>query len=192
MRKLTGPLLAFLVGVAPIALTEAPAQAQAAIRIQVAPPALRTEVIPRAPSPRHVWVAGHWGWNGSKHVWVGGYHALPPHPGYHWNPAHWTNEGGAWAFQQGNWSPPYETVAVAPAEEAVIETAPPPPVEEVVPPSPGPGQVWIPGFHRWDPAARRHVWVAGRYEAGRPGHHWAPSHWVRTHRGYEFAPGHWR
>ena len=45
-----------------------------------------------------------------------------------------------------------------------VPTAPPPPVAEVAPASPGPGYVWIAGYHRWDGA--RYVWVGGRWEIG--------------------------
>jgi len=37
-----------------------------------APPAVRVEVIPRAPSPRHHWAPGHYQWRRGHYVWVGG------------------------------------------------------------------------------------------------------------------------
>lgn len=196
MRKLlTGSLLALIFGAAPL-LTATDAQAQigasvsVGVRIPVAPPPPRVEIVPAAPSPRHVWIPGHWGWNGTKHVWVGGYHDLPPHRSYRWVPAAWLNEGGTWVFHQGHWGP--LPVAQPVVEEVIVDTPPPPPQEEVIPASPGPGHVWIPGHHRWDPMTRRHIWTGGHYRLGEPGHVWIPAHWVRTWRGWQFAPGHWR
>jgi hypothetical protein len=52
------------------------------VRITVAPPAPRVEVRTVAPSPRHVWVPGHWRWHGNRHDWVGGHYVTPPHAGH--------------------------------------------------------------------------------------------------------------
>jgi hypothetical protein len=193
MRKLLGSsLLAFVVGVAPVVFSPSNVSAQAAIRIQVAPPVPRVEVIPMAPSPRHVWVPGHWGWNGARHIWVGGYHDVPPYRGYTWIPSQWVNEGGYWVYRQGHWGPYAAQPLGQPGDEYVVAAPPPPPMEEVVPPPPGTGHVWLPGYHRWDPLARRHVWMPGRYRMGEPGRNWVPAHWQRTWRGWEFRQGHWR
>src|SRR6185503_16729282 len=48
------------------------------VRIGVAPPRPRYEVRTRAPSPRHVWRAGYWGWRNGAHYWVAGSWILPP------------------------------------------------------------------------------------------------------------------
>jgi hypothetical protein len=72
-----------------------------------------------------------------------------------------------------------------------VPVAPPPPVVEVRPVVPGPGYVWIPGYHRWDGA--RYVWVRGRWELAPRGHaHWVPGHWRHDRRGWVWIPGHWR
>ena len=39
--------------------------------VQVAPPALRAEVMP-PPRRGYVWVAGHWEWRNRHHQWVAG------------------------------------------------------------------------------------------------------------------------
>ena len=71
-----------------------------------------------------------------------------------------------------------------------INVAPPAPREERVVVSPG--YVWAPGYYRWDPAYRRHVWVAGYYVRERPGHHWVGAHWQQGPRGgWHFVQGHW-
>ncbi len=39
------------------------------------PPPARVEVIPVAPSPRHVWVPGHYVRRGRNYIWVNGFYA---------------------------------------------------------------------------------------------------------------------
>ena len=39
------------------------------VDIDIAPPALRAEVVP-APRPGYVWINGYWEWRGGKHEWV--------------------------------------------------------------------------------------------------------------------------
>src|SRR2546426_12356569 len=104
------------------------------VRVTVAPPAVRVEAQPAAPSPRHRWIAGYWGWRGGQHVWLGGHWAMPPAVGYVWEPARWDNQGGAWMFYEGHWR-----VADQPDPQVVYQP-PPPPVQPVVieaqPPAP--------------------------------------------------------
>jgi hypothetical protein len=45
-------------------------------RVVVVKPAPRIEVIPVAPSPRHVWVQGHYVRRHHDWVWVGGYYKV--------------------------------------------------------------------------------------------------------------------
>src|SRR4029079_4047918 len=72
-----------------------------------------------------------------------------------------------------------------------VPTGPPPPVAEVVAVSPGPGYVWVPGYHQWNGSA--YVWVGGRWETGpHPNAHWAPGHWQHARHGWHWVPGHWR
>ena len=71
--------------------------------VEVAPPAVRVEVVPVRPSPHHFWIGGHWGWRaGYGHVWVPGRWEVARH-GYSWTPARWTREGGHWRFAEGHW-----------------------------------------------------------------------------------------
>jgi hypothetical protein len=117
------------------------------IRITVAPPAMRVEVRPAAPSVRHVWVPGFWRWGGGRHVWVAGRYAVPPATGRVWVDARWANEGGQWVYYEGRWAssagvavvpptpPPRVVVQPAPAP-VVVHQAPPPVV--VVQPAPAP------------------------------------------------------
>src|SRR5690348_1080957 len=74
----------------------------AGIRIGVAPPAVRFEARPPAPSPSHVWVGGYWRWHGGQHVWEGG-RWMPGRPGHVWANAHWAQDGDQWRFYEGRW-----------------------------------------------------------------------------------------
>jgi WXXGXW repeat (2 copies) len=97
-RSLAAMGLLFAVGAA---ARQAAADEQVVVR--VAPPAPRVEVVPRAPSPHHVWAPGYWGWRHPVgHVWYGG-HWIVAQPGYAWEPAHWSERGGYWHFVEGHW-----------------------------------------------------------------------------------------
>lgn len=68
-----------------------------------------------------------------------------------------------------------------------VHLGPPAPRYESVPPRPGPGYAWRPGYWGW--AGGRWVWNGGIWVSGH-----GPSCWVRPHytpRGY-WIPGHWR
>jgi hypothetical protein len=83
------------------------------------------------------------------------------------------------------------STSAAAALPIYVRIAPPVPRAEVRIAAPGPGYVWIGGFHRWDGAA--YVWVPGRWElAPRPRAVWRPGHWRHTRRGWYWVEGHWR
>src|SRR4051794_40839757 len=87
MRKL---LLASLLVAAPLPAAADPlTQILRGIRVTIAPPAVRYEVPPPAPSPRYQWIAGYWSWSNGRHDWIQGHWAVPPHYGYAWEPARW-------------------------------------------------------------------------------------------------------
>ncbi len=52
-------------------------------------------------------------------------------------------------------------VGSASAQIVVRIGPPPPPRHEFVPVAPGPGYVWVPGFHQYD--GRAYAWVPGHY-----------------------------
>lgn len=70
-----------------------------------APPPLRTEVIPVAPSPVHVWINGYWGWGSGRYAWRPGYWAVPPRPGYSWHRPYWEPGPRGWRQHGGRWGP---------------------------------------------------------------------------------------
>jgi hypothetical protein len=185
----TFPILVFMG-----ALLGAPAAAQAQglgdsiVRVQIAPPAPQVEVIPTAPSPQHVWISGHWTWNGSRYVWQSGrWDAL--RVGYVWSPAHWAQEpSGAWVFRPGQWVVQGAGGGVTPG--VVVTQAPPPSQVEVIPVAPSPAHVWVPGHWSWN--GGRYVWVSGHWRLSRNGYYWVPAHWQRTTTGWVFIDGHYR
>ena len=76
--------------------------ASAEVIIRVAPPALRTEVVPE---PRHgqVWSAGHWEWRHNNHQWVGGTW-MRERRGYHYTQPTWAEHDGRWQMTRGAWA----------------------------------------------------------------------------------------
>ena len=84
------------------------------------------------------------------------------------------------------------TVACASASTRVyVRVGPPPPPIYVRAVAPGPGYVWVEGYHRWD--GRAYVWVPGVWVVPPPRRvYWVPAHWVRERRGWYFVEGHWR
>jgi hypothetical protein len=84
------------------------------------------------------------------------------------------------------------TACTARERVAVYVPSPPPPaVRETIVVSPGPGYVWIGGYHAWNGSA--YVWTPGRWEL-RPArrHAWVPGHWKHDRRGWYWVEGHWR
>lgn len=69
------------------------------------------------------------------------------------------------------------------------DVAPPGPLIEVVPPSPGPGYAWIGGYWAW--TGRRYVWQPGRWVVRPRGLVWVPHGWVIEGGRYRYVPGRW-
>ncbi|MBI3724791.1 YXWGXW repeat-containing protein [bacterium] len=53
------------------------------------------------PSPRHVWIGGHWAWHGHW-VWIHG-HWQEPKAGRAWVSGHWDARGEEWYWVSGHW-----------------------------------------------------------------------------------------
>lgn len=75
---------------------------------------------------------------------------------------------------------------------AYYSNVPPPPARvEVYGAAPGPGYVWIPGYHAWRGGS--YVWVNGYWgRPPRPRAVWVQGSWEPYHGRYRFRPGHWR
>ena len=79
----------------------APSDAPMAVA-DVEPPPPYLEVIPLLPFAGAIWLGGYWGWNGGRHVWVGG-HYDHPREGYAWSPHRWVPVQGRWHLMAGGW-----------------------------------------------------------------------------------------
>jgi hypothetical protein len=51
------------------------------------------------------------------------------------------------------------------------------------------GQVWAPGYWRWN--GRRHVWVAGYWVPSRAGYRYVGANWVRIGPDWRFRRARW-
>lgn len=88
--------------VAPLGAGHGPYRGEAGLEVDVAPPPMRYEVVPAAPGPLYVWIAGHWTWRFDRHVWVSGRWAVPPR-GHTWAPGYWDRRGPRWRWHEGHW-----------------------------------------------------------------------------------------
>ena len=69
--------------------------------IRVAPPPVRTEIIPAA-RRGYVWVPGYWNWRGHRHVWTRGVW-VRERRGYVYQPHRWEQRGDGWYLNRGRW-----------------------------------------------------------------------------------------
>ena len=77
------------------------------------------------------------------------------------------------------------------AARVYVSIAPPAPIAEVRVVAPGPGYVWVGGFHRWD--GRAYAWVPGRWALPPHGHAaWVAGHWKHHAHGWYWVDGHWK
>jgi hypothetical protein len=94
---LAGALFTGVVSTSPVAEAQ-----EVEVEVAAQPPVARVEVIPAAPSPRHFWIHGYYGWNGSAHYWVPGRYEVI-RPGYGWSEARWVGVGQRWHYYPGRW-----------------------------------------------------------------------------------------
>lgn len=74
--------------------------------------------------------------------------------------------------------------------QVVITVAPPAPVVETVPVSPGPNWVSDGGYHAW--RGGKYVWVPGHYiKKPRPNAVWVAGHYDKRGRGWVYVQGRW-
>ncbi|HEY0455189.1 MAG TPA: hypothetical protein VGE41_02375 [Verrucomicrobiae bacterium] len=75
--------------------------------------------------------------------------------------------------------------------EVLVAQAPPAPIAEAVPVSPGTEYVWTAGHYAW--RGDKYVWVPGRYERRpRPDALWDQGHWEQRRHGWYWVEGRWR
>jgi hypothetical protein len=59
---------------------------------------------PPPPGANHLWEPGHWHWNGTGYVWVGGHYIVRERA---WRgefvPGRWDRRGAEWVWVPGHW-----------------------------------------------------------------------------------------
>lgn len=82
-------------------------------------------------------------------------------------------------------------VVAPPPGAAYVHTRPPAAIVEVRGVAPGPGFVWISGYHTW--RGGTYVWVPGRWEARpRPRAVWVAGKWRHHRNGWYWVEGRWK
>ena len=76
--------------------------ATAVVYVRIAPPEPRVEVVPE-PRRNRTWSAGHWHWQGKKHVWKQGTW-VRDRPGYRYSQPAWAERDGRWYMTRGSWA----------------------------------------------------------------------------------------
>lgn len=69
-----------------------------------APPRIRRERTPVRPDREHVYIKGHWDWQGDQWVWVSGRWERPSSRSNRWIAARYVRDGRAWRYEPGHWS----------------------------------------------------------------------------------------
>jgi len=84
------------------------AQPAQVIYVPQPPPPPQVEIMPALPpmadTRSHVWIAGHWFWNGAGYVWRPGHYERRPRPGAVWVEGRWEHQGGhGYVWVEGRW-----------------------------------------------------------------------------------------
>jgi hypothetical protein len=95
---------AILFAAAIVALPAA-SQAQVALSITLAPPALPVYAQPICPGPNYIWTPGYWAWGPNGYYWVPGTWVLAPYVGALWTPGWWGWGNGFYLWHGGYWGP---------------------------------------------------------------------------------------
>jgi len=83
-----------------------PRRANAAAKVNVAPPLLPVYAQPALPEEGYLWVPGFWAWREAvpDYYWVPGTWVKPPRSGLLWTPAYWSRADGGYVFHVGYWA----------------------------------------------------------------------------------------
>ena len=74
----------------------------ATVHVPTPPPAPRAETRGPRPGPRHVWIDGHWNYDGHRYVWVAGRWTAPEKSG-DWVAGRWVKKPRGWVWVPGHW-----------------------------------------------------------------------------------------
>jgi hypothetical protein len=169
-------------GSAQVAVEEVPVVSTTYIPV----PAPQQEIITEAPSPQHVWVAGHWDRTADSWSWVGGQWVQPPFSSAYWVPGYWQHQGGQYVWEDAHW-------AAAPTGLVAAKPVAAPPVYQEVVPVAAPSSVpmtWQPGHWEW---RGTWVWIGGVYvPTAVPTAEWVAGRWLpATDGSWRWNPAHW-
>ncbi len=83
-----------------------PRRANAAAKVNVAPPLIPVYAQPALPEEGLLWVPGFWAWREAvpDYYWVPGTWVKPPRSGLLWTPAYWSRVDGGYVFHAGYWA----------------------------------------------------------------------------------------
>lgn len=84
-----------------VAVEEAPPP-EGTVYVETAPPAEQVEVVPARPAGEHVWIKGHWQWEG-RWVWIGGRWEAHRGAGWRWEEGHWVRNARGHYWVEGHW-----------------------------------------------------------------------------------------
>jgi hypothetical protein len=83
------------------------------------------------------------------------------------------------------------SACASPGGRVYVRVGPPAPIVEARIVAPGPGYVWVSGYHTWNGSA--YVWVPGRWNMPpRPRARWVAGHWAHERHGWYWIDGRWR
>ena len=78
--------------------------ASCTVGIPEGPPNAVVEIVPVAPSPRHIWVGGYYGYRENRYIWNPGSYQLPPRGRTGWTQGVYRqNNRGNHVFVRGHW-----------------------------------------------------------------------------------------
>jgi hypothetical protein len=86
-----------------------------------------------------------------------------------------------------------EPVSLDPSASEVVQTEPPPPIEELPPEArpDDPDAIWIGGYWQWDPGMQDFLWVSGIWRIAPDGYRWVPGYWAEVDGGFQRVSGFW-
>lgn len=162
----------------------------AALRVRVAPPAMRQEAPTAQPGPGFFWVGGNWSWRPRQrqYTWVPG-HWERERPNFRWVPSQWVSRGNEYIFVRGRWARDQDRDV---SNGIWVSAAPPALQPETPPPAPSALHLWISGYWNWNPQRVQYQWVPGHYEQRREGYAWVPVRWEHVNERWHYIPGHWQ
>jgi hypothetical protein len=60
-------------------------------------------IVPRRPSPRHIWIPAEYRWRHGRYDYVRGYWMVPPRRNMHYIPGYWQPTRGGYVWVSGFW-----------------------------------------------------------------------------------------